>query len=380
MRSANRSFYEFFRSGPQQIEGRGVYEIVDGQLNLPPVRELLGRLVGGESQLRDVEIEHEFQPAGWRTLLVNARRLMADGLILIAFEDITERKRAAEARYRRLFESARDGIVIVDEGSGEILDVNPYAEQLFGYSRQELVGQRLWEIEAARDTPGLRAALEQTRDQHATRFSEMSFKTKNGRAIQTEIIGNVYHEEDRRAIQLNIRDLTERRKFERELQETQKLESLGLLAGGVAHDFNNLLSGIIVNTDLVSGEMPVDNPSRTELRAIKRASEQAAKLTQQLMAYAGKGRFIPEHIHLSELIRDILALIQTSIPKTVDVRLDLAPDLPDLLADAGQIQQLVMNLIINAGEAIGAGNPGTVNVRTGVRELTADGDPRKLHF
>ena len=154
VRSANRSFYEFFRNGPRQVEGRRVFEIVDGQLNLPPVRELLDRLVGGESQLRDVEIEHEFQPAGCRTLLVNARRLMADGLILIAFEDITERKRAAEARYRRLFESARDGIVILDESSGEILDVNPYAEQLFGYSRQELVGQRLWEIEAARDTPG----------------------------------------------------------------------------------------------------------------------------------------------------------------------------------------------------------------------------------
>ena len=90
---------------------------------------------------------------------MNARRLTGDGLILMAFEDITERKRAAEARYRLLFESARDGIVIVDEGSGEILDVNPYAVQLFGYSRQELVGQRLWEIEAARDTPGLRAAL-----------------------------------------------------------------------------------------------------------------------------------------------------------------------------------------------------------------------------
>ena len=126
--------------------------------------------------------------------------------------------------------------------------------------RQELVGQRLWEIEAARDTPGLRAALEQTRDRHAARFSDMNFKIKGGREIQTEMIGNVYHEGDRRAIQFNIRDLTERVKFEREILETQKLESLGLLAGGVAHDFNNLLSGIIVNAELVDGRDAGNRP------------------------------------------------------------------------------------------------------------------------
>jgi len=95
----------------------------------------------------------------------------------------------------------------------------------------ESVGQRLWEIEAARDTPELRAALQQTRDQRAARFSDMSFKTKGGRAIQTEIIGSVHHEGDRRAIQLNVRDLTERKKFERDLQETQKLESPGRSPG-----------------------------------------------------------------------------------------------------------------------------------------------------
>jgi len=371
VRSANRSFYEFFRNGPRHVEGRGIYEIIDRQLDLPALRELLGRLLAGEPRLSDIEIEREFQPGGWRTLLVNARRLMGDGLILLAFEDITERKRAAEARYRLLFESARDGIVIIDETQGQILDVNPYAEQMLGYQRQELVGQKLWEIGAARDTPELRAAVEQTRDQHAARFSDIVLKTKDGRAIQTEIIGNVYHEGDRRAIQLNIRDLTERRKFERDLQETQKLESLGLLAGGVAHDFNNLISGIMVNAEFVSAEMPSDHPLRTHLRAIASASRRAAKMTQQLMAYAGKGRFITEHINLSELIRDILTLIQTSIPKTVDVRLDLPPDLPLVLADTGQIQQLVMNLIINAGEAIGAGNPGRVEIRTGNRVLTA---------
>jgi len=371
VRSANRSFYEFFRSSLQQVEGRGVYEIVDRQLDLPPVRELLGRLLGGESHLRDVEIEHDFQPAGFHTLLVNARRLTADGLILIAFDDITERKQAAEARYRLLFESACDGIVIVDVGSGEVLDINPYAEQIFGYRRQELVGRRLWEIEAAQDTLGLRAAIEQTRDQQTARFSDVNFKTKGGRVILTEVIGSAYQEGDRSTIQLNIRDQTELRKFARDLQESQRLESLGLLAGGVAHDFNNLLAGIIVNADLAYDQMPVADELRTHLRAIIRASEQAAKLTQQLMAYAGKGRFIAEHIHLSELIRDILPLIQTSIPKTVTVRLALAPDLPLILADVGQMQQLVMNLIINAGEAIGDTDPGIVEVRTGDRELTA---------
>ncbi len=371
-RSANRAFYDFFRTGPQWVEGCGVYEIADRQLDLPPVRELLERLLKGESLLRDVEIEHEFQPAGNRALLVNAQRIRADGSILLAFDDITERKREAEARYRRLFESARDGIMIVDEAEGRILDVNPYAEQLFGYNRQELVGRRVWEIEPARDTPGLRALLEQTRDQRAVRVSDMPFKTKDGRAIQAEILANTYHEGERRAIQLNVRDLTERRKFERELQDTQKLESLGLLAGGIAHDFNNLLTGIMGNASLVYGDMAADDPSRVSLRSILSASERAAELTRQLLAYAGKGGLITERIDLSALVREILTLIQTSIPKTVEVRLDLAPDLPLVEADRGQMQQLIMNLVINAGEAIGKGNAGEVEIRTGLRKLTRE--------
>jgi len=135
-RRANRAFYEYFHAAPARVEGHALYDIVDRQLDLLPVRELLERLLRGESNLRDIEIEGEFQLGGRRILLLNARRVSADGSILLAFEDITERKRAADARYRRLFESARDGMVIIDEPTGQLLDINPYAEQLFGYPRR----------------------------------------------------------------------------------------------------------------------------------------------------------------------------------------------------------------------------------------------------
>ena len=373
VRGANRAFYEFFRSGPQRTEGRSVYEIVDGQLDLPVVRGLLDRLLAGESQLRDVEVEHEFHPLGRRTLLLNARRIRESGAdaTLLAFEDVTERKLAAEARYRRLFEYARDGIVILDAVTGEVLDVNPYTEELLGYSRQELVGRRFWEIDPARDTPELRAALEQIRDHGASQFASIAFKTKDARTIETEFIGTAYPEGDRRAIQVNLRDLTERRKFERELQHTQKLESLGLLAGGIAHDFNNLLTGMMGNASLLLADTPAEDPARVQLRSIVRASERAADLTRQLLAYAGKGRLRTEQINLSELIHEILALVHTSIPRSVDVKLELAPDLPPLEADPAQIQQLVMNVVINGAESIGEGNLGSVEIKTGLRNLSA---------
>ncbi len=373
VRTVNTSFYKFFHVGSQELRGRNLYEIAEKQFDLPQLRGLLDRLLAGQRQLNDVEVEHDFRLIGTRTMLLNARRISETdnaGLILLAFEDITERKRASEARYRRLFESAHDGIIIVDAATGEIADLNPYTEQLLGYGRQEITGQKLWETEPLRENPGIRTALEQIRDQGVARFSDMSFKTKDGHKIQTELIGNVYSEGSRRAIQLNIRDLTERKKFERELQHTQRLESLGLLAGGVAHDFNNLLTGILGNASLVYSEIPGDNPGRNRVREIVRAAERAADLTRQLLAYAGKGRFVIEPIRLSELIREILVLIQSSIPKTVELKLDLTSGLPPIEADAAQLQQLIMNVVINAAEAIGEAKPGTVEIRTALRELS----------
>lgn len=160
----------------------------------------------------------------------------------------------------------------------------------------------------------------------------------------------------------------ERRRLEEQLRHAQKLESLGLLAGGVAHDFNNLLTGILGNASLALDCVDGNPDVRLMLQDIIHASERAADLTRQLLAYAGKGRLIVEPLDFSEIVRDISELIRTSVPHSVELALDLHPSLPMVAADAAQIQQLVMNLILNALEATGE-RPGVVRVTTGLCDI-----------
>ena len=169
----------------------------------------------------------------------------------------------------------------------------------------------------------------------------------------------------------------ERRNLEEQLRHAQKLESLGLLAGGVAHDFNNLLTGILGNASLVLELTPPDTQTSGMLRDIIRASERAADLTRQLLAYAGKGKFVIERVDMSELVRDISELLRASVPHTIELALCLETGLPAVEADAGQMQQLVMNLILNAVEATGE-RPGQVRVSTGVREIRSHDRPMQF--
>jgi CheY-like chemotaxis protein len=157
----------------------------------------------------------------------------------------------------------------------------------------------------------------------------------------------------------------ERRQLEEQLRQAQKLESLGLLAGGVAHDFNNLLTGILGNASLVLEILSPPEPERSMLEDVVRASERAAELTRQLLAYAGKGKFVVHPVHMSEIVREISQLVRSSIPRQVELRMDLPAELPLVEADPSQMQQLVMNLVINAAEAIGD-RVGLVEVTTSV--------------
>jgi PAS domain S-box-containing protein len=168
-----------------------------------------------------------------------------------------------------------------------------------------------------------------------------------------------------------VTDVTDRKRAEDRLREADKLESLGILAGGIAHDFNNLLTGIIGNASLIKEEALPGSEIAIWARSVVDASERAASLTQQMLAYSGRGHFVIEPVELSKEVAAITELLQASIPKHVTLQLNLGERLPQVEADRGQIQQVVMNLVLNAAEAVRA-EAGTVQVRTLMREIGVD--------
>ena len=155
---------------------------------------------------------------------------------------------------------------------------------------------------------------------------------------------------------------------EERLRETAKLESLGVLAGGIAHDFNNLLVGIIGNASLALETLPPDDPGRDMIDGVVRAGERAAVLTRQMLAYSGKGRFVIERVDISGMVAEMLPLLKSSIPRSISLETRLSDKLPPVEADTAQLQQIFMNLVINAAEACGDGS-GSVSIGTAVEEV-----------
>jgi len=182
------------------------------------------------------------------------------------------------------------------------------------------------------------------------------------------------HEEPERVVG-TVRDVTdelraeqERVQLESQMQQAQKLESLGILAGGIAHDFNNLLVGILGNASLALLDLSAESPTRHSVAEIEQAAQRAAELTRQLLAYAGKGRFVVEPVDCSQVVREMTALLRTAVSRSAQVNLSLAEALPAVEADITQLRQVVMNLITNASDALPDAG-GMIFIHTGQQEL-----------
>jgi signal transduction histidine kinase len=250
-----------------------------------------------------------------------------------------------------------------------VLKANQSFYRTFQLSPAEVEHRFIYELEDGRWTnPRLRVLLEEILP--ASRIMEdFEIEQEVPSAGRRILLLNARRFERQQQILLAIEDVTESRRAEGELRQSQKMEAIGYLAAGVAHDFNNLLTSIMGHASLLLDIMAEDDSGRSALESIITGAQRAADLTRQLLAYAGKGRFYLERVDLSEVVIQTGRLIHASIPASVQLRLDLDKHLPLLLADPGQMQQVAMNLVINGAEAIGAAG-GAVLVRTGWQTIT----------
>lgn len=229
VRIANRSFYRTFGVTPPETEGRSFFELGNRQWDVPQLRELLEKILPLNSHFDDFEVDHTFESLGRRSMVLNARRLPPSGrwpgMILLAIEDATERRKAAETlahseiRYRRLFETAQDGILLVDPETGRVFDANPFLTDLLGYTRDELVGKELWEIGLFRDIESNKAAFRTLQEQGYIRYDDLPLQRHDERSIEVEFVSNVYDVAHTRVIQCNIRDVTDRKRAEDALRK-----------------------------------------------------------------------------------------------------------------------------------------------------------------
>lgn len=337
-----------------------------------PVREALERAFRDRIPVR-VEVFVQHLSRWYETSAYPQAR----GLSLFS-RDITERKRAeeilreAEERLRLAPEAARIGIWTYDLATQRI-SCSSELEQIFGAATGSTTRteQAFFCLVHPEDRANLREAITRTIEQRSSFEIQFRYVHASGEARWMLSRGKVCSDSSAlpcRVVGVGI-DITDQKRSEEKLRHTQKLESLGVLAGGIAHDFNNLLVGIMGNASLASDSLPVDHAVREQLDEIVLAGQKAANLTRQMLAYAGKGRFVIQQLDLSTLVRDTERLLRSSLLKNVDLHLNLGSDLPCVEADAGQMQQLIMNLVINAAEAIADGQSGTVSVGTSLQHL-----------
>jgi PAS domain S-box-containing protein len=302
----------------------------------------------------------------------------AAGLFFGAVREFSER-RAADPRLAAVLAELKDfkwaldahAIVAVTDLQGRITYANDKFSAISHYSREELLGQDHRIINSHHHPKAFFADLWQTILAGRIWKGEIQNRAKDGTCywVDTTIVPLLdAHGKPEQFVSIRA-DITQRKLGEEALRQAQRLESLGVLAGGIAHDFNNLLTSILGNCNLGTLSLPSESPVHAYLDQIEKASVRAADLTRQMLAYAGKGRIAVAPVDLNWLVTGMRPLLEASAFQNADLQFQLSPGIPEITGDPAQVQQMVLNLITNAWEAIGERSRGTITLRTGQRVL-----------
>ncbi len=374
--SANRSFYKVFRVEKDATEGRFVYDLGDGQWNIPRLRELLEDVLPKNHAFEGFEVAHDFPSGvGHKTMLLNVRKVVRPGnnseLILLAIEDITERKQAqaaqrdSEVRYRRLFETAKDGILILDANTGKITDANAFMCGLTGMEASEILGKELHEIGMFKDVEENKAAFRELQRTGYLRHEHLPVQNRRGEKVEVELIANVYHEGQSLVAQCNVRDISERSRLGKEValqtaalaaQARGKDEFLAMLS----HELRNPLAPIRSAVHLLRlqerGPGGGGNPIQQQAREI--IERQVANLTRMVSDLSEVSRVVSGRIRLElqpvDLKQVVEHAIQTVAPlfehRKHSVSVALCSESVWAQLDPARIEEVLVNLLNNAAK------------------------------
>jgi two-component system CheB/CheR fusion protein len=296
-----------------------------------------------------------------------------DGAVMVLL-DVTERKQTAEARYRRLFEAARDGIILADGETGEIIELNPYMAKTFGISRSASIGIRYWELDVFRGTELDAASFAELQSTEFARRTILA-TTKTGGRLHAEAIANLYLEGDRRVVQLNLRLVPERRRSEEpvrreheEAEPSSRLRPMMRLVAALSRDFNNLLTTLPGYAERMRRKLGPEDALADDVEQIARAAERAGRLARQLLAFGSRQIAQPEVLSLNDVVEEMRHVVGAMLPPLAVLTVELDPRASPVKTDCQQIESVLLNLVVNARETIRARG----KVRISTFNLTID--------
>jgi two-component system, chemotaxis family, CheB/CheR fusion protein len=351
VKRATRAFFDTFGVFPNETIGREIKDLGNGQWNIPELNEMLQQALVRDVPFRDFEVTHDFPSLGRRVMRLNARRIPATdsgATVLLAIEDVTERQESAEIQYRRLFESAKDGIILLGLPAGTVLDVNPYFLEMSRYSLTELVKKKFWEIEPFVREEEMRELVPKTMSHGAARYDSVRLYGKDGRECIVEIIANSYRVKEQSFIQVNVRDVTARKRDEERLRRVNL--DLQQFVFASSHDLQEPLRTITNYLELLKRKHQDDLGEETEqyITFVLSAADRMRGLLRDLLGYAHllrtdvrTGPVSMEAALSATMLNLQLAIQQSGAKITWD-------SLPTVYADEHQIVQLLQNLIGNA--------------------------------
>jgi PAS domain S-box-containing protein len=353
---------------PQELAGQNVFKLIHSA-DVKSARQLFtlvlrdgGRILAGHFRFRH-------KNGSWRWIQAVGKNLLADpsvGAVVINYRDITERKladdelAASEERFRKAFNASPEPMTIKDWSEGRYVDCNDSFLRATGYCREEVIGRTDKEVMFWLRPEDRAKCMQLLEEKGRAHDVEVRFGTKSAEERVGLFSAEVIEIRGQRSVLAVTKDITERRSLEEQLRLSQKMEAVGQLAGGIAHDFNNLLTIILGYSVLLLKDLDPEDFRRASLEGIKKAGERAAALTQQLLAFSRRQVLAPRVLDLNAVVADMEGMLRRLIGEDIDLLTVLKRGLGLIKADPGQIEQVIMNLVVNARDAMPTGGKLTI--------------------